>query len=55
MPGSFWAHPERVLDEAARNARSGFVWSSGRSAEPTCTFTTMGEDTKKRVEGIEPS
>lgn len=23
--GSFWAHPERVLDEAARNATSGFA------------------------------
>lgn len=25
MLGSFWAHPERVLDEAARNAISGFA------------------------------
>ncbi|MEA2372570.1 MAG: hypothetical protein QOH12_2964 [Solirubrobacteraceae bacterium] len=25
MLGSFWAHPERVLDEAARNATSGFA------------------------------
>jgi SAM-dependent methyltransferase len=25
MLGSFWAHPERVLDEQARNATSGFV------------------------------
>ncbi|MCW2991708.1 MAG: Methyltransferase type 11, partial [Solirubrobacterales bacterium] len=23
--GSFWAHPERVLDEQARNATSGFA------------------------------
>lgn len=23
--GSFWAHPERVLDEGARNATSGFA------------------------------
>jgi hypothetical protein len=23
--GSFWAHPERVLDERARNATSGFA------------------------------
>jgi hypothetical protein len=23
--GSFWAHPERVLDRAARNATSGFA------------------------------
>jgi len=26
--GSFWAHPERVLDEAARNATSGFARAS---------------------------
>ena len=25
MLGSFWAHPERVLDERARNATSGFA------------------------------
>jgi SAM-dependent methyltransferase len=25
MLGSFWAHPERVLDEGARNATSGFA------------------------------
>ena len=25
MLGSFWAHPERVLDEQARNATSGFA------------------------------
>ena len=25
MLGSFWAHPERVLDESARNATSGFA------------------------------
>jgi SAM-dependent methyltransferase len=25
MLGSFWGHPERVLDEAARNATSGFA------------------------------
>jgi len=25
MLGSFWAHPERVLDEKARNATSGFA------------------------------
>src|SRR5262249_26693999 len=25
MLGSFWAHPERVLDEHARNATSGFA------------------------------
>lgn len=25
MLGSFWAHPERVLDETARNATSGFA------------------------------
>jgi hypothetical protein len=24
MLGSFWAHPERILDERARNATSGF-------------------------------
>jgi len=25
MLGSFWAHPERVLDQRARNATSGFA------------------------------
>jgi hypothetical protein len=25
MLGSFWAHPERVLDQQARNATSGFA------------------------------
>jgi hypothetical protein len=25
MPGSFWAHPERVLDPAARAVTSGFA------------------------------
>jgi hypothetical protein len=25
MLGSFWAHPERVLDKRARNATSGFA------------------------------
>jgi hypothetical protein len=25
MLGSFWAHPERVLDHQARNATSGFA------------------------------
>jgi hypothetical protein len=25
MLGSFWAHPERVLDPVARNATSGFA------------------------------
>jgi hypothetical protein len=25
MLGSFWAHPERILDEQARNATSGFA------------------------------
>jgi hypothetical protein len=25
MLGSFWAHPERVLDEQARKATSGFA------------------------------
>jgi hypothetical protein len=26
--GSFWAHPERVLDQHARNATSGFARTS---------------------------
>ena len=29
MLGSFWAHPERVLDEHARNATSGFARMDG--------------------------
>ena len=30
---SFWAHPERVLDEGARNATSGFARMSGAVVE----------------------
>jgi hypothetical protein len=29
MLGSFWAHPERVLDAEARNATSGFARMTG--------------------------
>jgi SAM-dependent methyltransferase len=33
MLGSFWAHPERVLDEQARNATSGFARMDKRVVE----------------------
>jgi hypothetical protein len=33
MLGSFWAHPERVLDPAARAATSGFARLSPRVVE----------------------
>jgi SAM-dependent methyltransferase len=36
--GSFWAHPERVLDEAARNATSGFA-----RMEPTVVNRVVAE------------
>ena len=39
MLGSFWAHPERVLDERARNATSGFARSGclgGSTRRPRC-------------------
>jgi hypothetical protein len=36
MFGSFWAHPERVLDRDARNATSGFAswWARPAEHEP---------------------
>ena len=33
MLGSFWAHPERVLDERARNSTSGFARMRGATVE----------------------
>jgi SAM-dependent methyltransferase len=33
MLGSFWAHPERVLDEQARNATSGFARMDAAAVE----------------------
>lgn len=44
--GSFWAHPERVLDEAARNATSGFA-----RMEPTVVNRVVAEVDKDLRDG----
>lgn len=37
MLGAFWAHPERVLDESARNATSGFARMDASVVERVAT------------------
>jgi SAM-dependent methyltransferase len=53
MLGSFWAHPERVLDERARNATSGFArMESRRHLEPVEVWKLDVEQDEARTQPL---